>query len=136
MYPRSDTVTILFVVGARFDFEFLKDSQYFLEDLVFHQLVISMMTDAINAQAHLPFFSASFLKQKQHEALVSDLLSLTHESVKLALLSTLSAYTPFSDEEIKSSLTQVKEDSQIKLLSNLSSHKDPKQSASAASSLG
>ena len=47
---------------------------------------------------------------------------------------TPSSSSLFSDEIIKASLTQVKEDSQIKLRPNLSSQKGGKQSASAVSS--
>ena len=75
-----------------------------------------------------------FLKQKRCEAFISHLPASAHESVKLGLLATLSLSSLFSDEVIKDSLTQVKEDSQIKLLSNLSSQKGGKQSASTASS--
>ena len=77
------------------------------------------MTDAINSHARASFPSASFLKQKRRVALVSHLPSQTHKSVKLALLLTLSSSSLFSGEIIKESLTQVKEDSQIKLLLNL-----------------
>ena len=45
-------------------------------------------------------------------------------------------YALFDEDVIKASLTQVKEDSQLKLLLNLSSMKDDKQSASSASSSG
>ena len=63
--------------------------------------------------------SASFLKQKRHEALVSHLLASTHDSVKVALLVTPSLSLLFSDGVINASLTQVKEDLRIKLLPNL-----------------
>ena len=115
-------------------FEFLKDSNCVSEDPVFHQLVTSM-TDAINGQARAAF-SSSFLKQKHREDLVSHLHASTHDSDKLALLAARSLSSLFSDEVIKASLTQVKEDSQIKLLSNLSSQRSGKLSASAASSSG
>ena len=94
------------------------------------------MTDAINAQVRTAFSSASFLKQKRHETLVSHLPASTHDSVKVALLATPSSSSLFSDEVIKASFTHVKEDSQIKLLWNLSSQRGGKQSASVASSLG
>ena len=55
---------------------------------------------------------------------MSHLLASTHASVKLALLSTPSS---FSEDIIKESLTQVKEDSQVKLLSNLSSFRGGKR---------
>ena len=75
-----------------------------MKDPVFHQLVVSM-TEVINAQARAAFFSASFLKQKCHEASVSHLPASTHESVKLALLATPSSSSLFSDEVINASLT-------------------------------
>ena len=116
-------------------FEFLKVSNCVPEDPVFNQLVMSMM-DAINAQVRAAFTSASFLKQKCREAIVSLLPASTHGSVKLVLLTTPSSSSLFSDEVIKASLTKVKEDLQIKLLSNLSLHRGGKQSASAAASSG
>ena len=94
------------------------------------------MTDAVNAQARAALSSVSFLKQKCREALVSHLPFQTHESVKLALLATPLPSLLFSDDIINEPLTQVKEDSQIKLLSNLSSQKGGEQSASTASSSG
>ena len=90
-------------------FEFLKDSNCFLDGTVFHQLVTSM-TDASNAQARATFSYASFLKQKRRKSLVSHFLPQTHESVKLALLAIPSS-SLFSDDIIKESLAQVKEDS-------------------------
>ena len=67
---------------------------------------------------------------------MSDLPSATHASVKHALLSTLSSSSLFAEVVIKGSLTQVKEDSQLKLLKNLSSSRGGKQSASPASFSG
>ena len=61
---------------------------------------------------------------------MSHLPAFTHPSVKHALLSTPSTSFLFAEDVIKESLTQVKEDSQIKLLSTLSSTKGGKQSAS------
>ena len=90
-------------------FEFLKESNCVPDDQVFHQLVTSM-TEAINSQAWASLSSASFLKQKRREALVSHLPSQIHKSVKLALLSTPSSSSLFSEDIIKESLTQVKED--------------------------
>ena len=59
-----------------------------------------------------------------------------YASVKRSLLPSPSTSSLFAEDVIKASLTQMKEDSQLKLLSNLSSTKDGKQSASSASSLG
>ena len=68
--------------------------------------------------------------------LVSHLPLATHASVKHALLLTPFSPSLFAEEVMKESLTQVKEDSQLKLLKNLSSARGGKQLASAASSLG
>ena len=111
----------------------MKDSNCVPDDQVFHQLVTSM-THTINAQARVSFSSAAFLEQKRGETLVSHLPSQTQESLKLAFLSTPSSSSLFSKDIIKESLTQVKEDSQIKLLSNLSSQRGGMPSASTASS--
>ena len=72
---------------------------------------------------------AAFLKQKRREARVSHLPPYTHDSVKLSLLSSPSSSFLFSEDLIKESLTQVKENSQFKLLANLSSFRGGKQSA-------
>ena len=60
---------------------------------------------------------------------VSHLPPSAHASVKHALLSTPSMSSLFAEDVIKESLTQVKEGSQIKLLTNLSSLKGGKQLA-------
>ena len=65
-----------------------------------------------------------------------DFPSSSHASVKHSLSSSPSMSSLFAEDVIKASLTQVKEDLQLKLLSNLSSMKDGKQSASSASSSG
>ena len=70
--------------------------------------------------------AASFLKQKCHETLVAHLPSFTRASVKHSLLSSPFTSSLFAVDVIKASLTQVKEDSQVKLLSNLYFMKDGK----------
>ena len=65
--------------------------------------------------------------------LVSHLPGLTHASVKHALLTTPSSSSLFVVDMIKDTLTQMKEDSQLKLLKNLSSGRGGKQTASSAS---
>ena len=117
-------------------FEFLRDSNCVPEDPMFGHLV-SSMTMAINAQAKASFSAVAFLQHKHCETYVSHLPVSTHSSVKHALLSTLTSSSElFHEEVIRSSLTQVKDDSQFSLLRNLSSLKGEKQSASPASTSG
>ena len=87
------------------------------------------MTMASNAEALALFSAATFLKQIRPETLVSHLPSSTH-----ALLSSPSTSSLFSEDVMKASLTQVKEDLQLSLLLNLSSKKDGKRTASSTSS--
>ena len=110
-------------------FKFLRESEH---SLVFHQLVSSMIT-AINAQARVSFSAATFLKQVRRETLVSHLPTSNHVSVKHALLSSPLTSSLLSEDVVKASLTQVKEDSQLSLLLNLSSKKDGKRTASSSS---
>ena len=105
------------------------------EDSVFRQLIVSMTT-TFNSQAKSSFSVAAFLQQVRRESFVSHLLGSTQPSVKHALLSTPSLSALFDEEVIRSSLTQVKDDSQLSLLKNLSSLKGGKQSASTSSSSG
>ena len=114
--------------------EFLKDSNCVPEEDVFRQLVASM-TAALNSQAKATLSAAAFLQQVQCESFVYHLPSSTHALVKHALLSTPSMSALF-DEIILLSLTQVRDDSQLSLLKNLSSLKGGKRSASTASSSG
>ena len=107
-------------------FTFLKDSSCAPEDNVFLQLV-SSLTVSLNSQAKGSFSAASFLKLKRRETLVLLLPSSTHASVKH------SSSSLFAEDIIRDSLAQVKEDSQLKLLKNLSSIRGGKQSASFAS---
>ena len=94
-------------------FEFLKESNCVPDSPVLHQLVSSMMT-SISSQVKVSFSAAAFLKQKCREAMVSHLPASAHDSVKLAFLSSPSLSSLSLEDVIKESLTQVKEDSQIK----------------------
>ena len=67
---------------------------------------------------------------------MSHLPGSTYPSVKHALVLTPSMSTLFSEEVIRASLTQVKDDSQLSLLKNLSSLKGGGKSASSSSSSG
>ena len=103
---------------------------------VFCQLIASMTT-ALNSQAKTSFFPwRLFCSRCTRESFVSHLPGSTHPSVRHTLLSTPSTSALFDEEVIRNSLTQVKEDSQLSLLKNLSSLKGGKQSASTSSSLG
>ena len=104
------------------------------EEDVFHRLVASMTT-ALNSWVKATFYAAAFLQQVRHESFVSHLPSSTHASVKHALLLP-STSTLFDEEVIMRSLTQVRDDSQLSLLKNLSSLKGGKHLAPTASSLG
>ena len=106
-------------------FEFLRESDCVADSPVFHQLVTSM-TSAINSQARASFSASTFLRQIRRETLVSHLPAATHALVKHELLLSPSTSSLFSEEVVRYSLTQVKEASQISLLSNLSSRKDGK----------
>ena len=116
-------------------FAFLKDSGCTPEDNIFHQLILSS-TIPRNSQVKASFSAASFLKQKRWETLVSHLPSATHASVKHALLTSPSSSSLFAEDMIRNSLTQVKGDSQLKLLKYLSSIRGGKQMASSASTSG
>ena len=114
-------------------FEFLRESGCAPDNLAFHQLV-SSMTTAINAQARASFSAATFLKQICRETLTSHLPSTTHASIRHALLLSPSTSSLFSEDVVNASLTQVKEDFQLSLLSNLSSKKDGNRIAVSSSS--
>ena len=105
------------------------------EEAILHQLISSLQV-SLSSQAKTSFASVSFLKQKQWETLVSHLPTVTHASVKHTLLMSPSSSSLFSEDVIRESLTQVKEDSHLKLLENLSSSRGGKQTASSASSSG
>ena len=116
-------------------FAFLKDSGCVPKEDVFHHLITSLMV-SFNSQAKASSASASFLKQKRWETLVSHLPSASHASEKCTLLTSPSSSSLFAEDVIRDSLTQVKEDSHLKLLKNLSSSRGGKQTASSASTSG
>ena len=116
-------------------FAFLKDSGCAPEEQGFHQL-ISNLQISLNSQVKASFASILYLMQKCRETLVSHHPAATHASVKHALLSIPSSSTRFSEDVIRESLAQVKEDSIIKLLKNLSSNRGGKQTTSSPSSSG
>ena len=95
--------------------------------------VVSSLSGALTAQAKASYAAAAFLKQVRRETYVAHLPAHTHDSVKLALLSTPSEESLFSKEVIQRSLRQVRDDSQLQLLRNLSSQKSEKGSASSSS---
>ena len=99
----------------------------------FHKLVSSLSV-ALNSQAKASFAAAEYLKQKCRETYVSHLLSHTHDSVRHALLSSKSSSSLFAEEVIEKSFGQMKDDSQLLLLKNLSSQKEGKELASSSSS--
>ena len=73
------------------------------------------------------------MKQKCREMLVLYLPATTHLSVKHALLTIPSSDSPFTEVVIGDSLTQVREDSHLTLLKNLSSGKGSVLSSSTSS---
>ena len=75
-------------------------------------------------------------QHKCRKMYISHLPVSRHSSVKHSLLSTLSSTELFGEEVIRSSLIQVKDDSQLSLLRNLPSLKGEKQSASPAFTSG
>ena len=79
------------------------------------------------------FAATLFRKQKRREMLVSHLPAVTHPSVKHVLLTTPSSDTFFTEEVIRDSLPQVREDSHLTLLKNFSSGKGGKGSALSSS---
>ena len=118
-----------------FVFAFLKDSGCAPKEAIFHQLISSLHV-SLSSQAKASFASTSFLKQNRHDTLVSHLPTVTYASVKHAVLTTPSLSSLSSEDVIRESLTQVKEDSLLKLLKNISSSRGGKQTASSASSWG
>ena len=101
------------------------------EDFVFRQLIASM-TNALTTQVKTTYSLQEFLQQTWRELYVSHLLGSTHPSVKHALLSTSSSPALFSEDVILASLSQVKDDSQLSLLKNLSSLKGEGKTASTS----
>ena len=103
--------------------------------ITFRQLITSITT-VLNSQAKASFSLAAFLQQVRRESFVSHLTGSTHPSMKHSLISTPSTSALFDEEVIRNSLTQVRDDSQLLLLKNLSSLKGGKQLASTSSSSG
>ena len=105
------------------------------DDAVFCQLVASMTT-ALGSQEKASFSA----RQPFCNSLgVSPSCCISQDlpmRLKHVLLSIPSSSFLFDQEVICSSLTQVKDDSQLSLLKNLSSLKDGKQLASTASTSG
>ena len=81
------------------------------------------MTATLSSQAKASFSVVAILQQVRKEPYASHLPGSTHISVKHSLLSVPSTSTLFSEEVIHALLTQVKDDSQLYLLKNLSSLK-------------
>ena len=111
----------------------MRDANLAPEDDDFHRL-ISSLSVALNSQAKALFAAAEYPKQKRRETFVSHLPVHMHDSGRHSLLSSASSSTLFADEVIEKSLGQVKDDSQLLLLKNLSSQKVGKGSASSSSS--
>ena len=114
-------------------FAYLREAGVAPEDKSFHRLVVSLSVN-LNSQAKASLSAAAFLKQKRRETYVSHLPSSNHDSVRQALLSSPSNESLCSEEVIAKSLGQVKDESQILLLKNLSSQRGGKGSASSACS--
>ena len=104
-------------------FAFLRDAGLSPSDEGFNKVVSSLSV------------AASFLKQVRRETYVAHLPPHTHDSVKHALLSTPSEDSLFSEEVFQRSLGQVRDDSQLQLLRNLSSQKREKSSTSSSASV-
>ena len=113
-------------------FAFLRDAGLSPSDEGFNK-VVSSLSVALTAQAKASYAAAAFLKQVCRETYVAHLPAHTHDSVKHALLSTPWEESLFSEEVIQCSLGQVRDDSQLQLLRNLSSQKSEKGSASSSS---
>ena len=114
-------------------FAFLRDAGLSPSDEGFNK-VVSSLSVALTAQAKASYAAAAFLKQVRRETCVAHLPAHTHDSVKHALLSTPSEESLFSEEVIQRLLRQVRDDSQLQLLRNLSSQRSEKSSASSSSS--
>ena len=113
-------------------FAFLHDSGLSPSDEAFNK-VVSSRSVALTAQAKASYAASAFLKQVHRETYVAHLSAHTHDSVKHALLSTPSEESLFSEEVIQRSLGQVRDDSQLQLLWNLSIQRSEKGSASSSS---
>ena len=113
-------------------FAFLRDASLSPSDDGFNKVVFSLSV-ALTAQAKASYVASAFLKQICQETYVAHLPAHMHDSVKQALLSTPSEESLFSEEVIQRSLGQVRDDSQLRLLRNLSSQRSEKSSASSSS---
>ena len=113
-------------------FVFFRDSGLSPSDEAFNKIVSSLSV-ALTAQEKASYAASAFLKQIRRETYVTHLPAHTHDSVKHALLSTPSEDSLFSEEVIQRSLGQVRDDSQLQLLRNLSTQRSEKGSASSSS---
>ena len=113
-------------------FAFLHDSGLSPSDEAFNK-VVSSLSVALTAQAS--YVASAFLKQIRRKTYVAHLPTHTHDSMKHALLLTPSEDSLFSEEVIQRSLGQVRDDSQLQLLRNLSTQRSEKSSASFSSTL-
>ena len=94
------------------------------------------MTRALATQAKTAFSFQEFLQQTRRESYVSHFSGSLHLSVRHALLLTPSSSALFGKDVILASLTQVKDDSPVSLLKNISSPKGGGKIASTSSSSG
>ena len=113
-------------------FAFLRDSGLSPSVEVFNK-VVSSRSVALTAQVKALYATSAFLKQMRRETYVAHLPAHTHDSMKHAVLSTPSEDSLFSEEVIQRSLGQVRDDSQLQLLCNLSTQRSEKGSASSSS---
>ena len=114
-------------------FAFLRDAGLSPSDEGFNK-VVSSLSVALTAQAKASYAAAAFIKQVRRETCVAHMPAHTHDSVKHALLLTPWEESLFFEEVILRSLGQVRDDSQLQLLWNLSSQRSEKSSASSSSS--
>ena len=113
-------------------FAFRLDSGLSPSDEAFNK-VVSSLSVALTAQAKASYVASAFLKQVRHETYVAHLPAHMHDSVKHALLSTPSEESLFFEEVMQHSLGQVRDDSQLQLLWNLSTQRSEKGLASSSS---
>ena len=113
-------------------FAFLRDAGLSPSDDGFNK-VVSSLSVALTVQAKASYAASAFLKQVCRESYVAHLPAHTNDSVKHAVLSTPSEESLFSEEVIQRSLGQVRDDSQLQLLRNLSSQRSEKSLASSSS---
>ena len=112
-------------------FAFLRDTGLSPSDEGFNK-VVSSLSVALTAQAKALYVASAFLQQIHRVTYVANLPAHTHDSVKHALLSTPSEESLFSEEVIQRSLGQVRDDSQLQLLKNLSNQRGEKGAASSS----